>query len=100
MPGGNIFLYLLIVHYTAFLHIYKEHSPWLQSSVEFDVFRGDIYHADFRGHNNIAVLGYRIPGWPQAISIQDGPDIIAIGKGDRGRSVPRFHQTGMVFIES
>ena len=36
----------------------------------------------------------------QTVAIERRPDHAAVGKRDRSRTIPRFHQTGVVFIES
>ncbi len=36
---------------------------------------------------------------PQAVAVERGADLPAIGEGDRRRPIPRLHQRGVVFVE-
>ena len=35
----------------------------------------------------------------QAVAVERGADLAAVGEGDRRRAVPRLHQRGVVFVE-
>ena len=56
-------------------------------------------HADFRGHDDAVVLGDDVARRPQAVAVERGADLPAVGKRDRCRAVPRLHQRGVVFVE-
>ena len=44
-------------------------------------------------------LGDEIARRPQAVAVERGADLAAVGEGDRGGAVPRLHQRGVVFVE-
>ena len=35
----------------------------------------------------------------QAVAVERGADLAAVGEGDGGRAVPRLHQGGVVLVE-
>ena len=47
----------------------------------------------------MAVVGDAEAGRAQAVAIERGTDLPAIGKGDCRRAVPRLHQRGMIFVK-
>ena len=59
----------------------------------------DIHHAHFGGHDDQAVLAGEIARGAQAVAIQGGPYDAPVGENHRRGTVPRLHQTGMVFEE-
>ena len=60
----------------------------------------DVEHADLGGHDDQVVLGDVVAAGAQAVAVEDGADLRAVGEGDRGGAVPRLHQAGVVFVES
>ena len=52
-----------------------------------------------RSHDDQVIFGHVIARGPQAIAIKDSADAHAVGKGNRGRAIPRFHQAAMIFVE-
>ena len=59
----------------------------------------DVEHADFRGHDHVVVVGDDIARGTQAIAVEGGADLTTIGERHRSRTVPGFHQRGVVFVE-
>jgi hypothetical protein len=49
--------------------------------------------------SSIAVMGDAIARWAKAVAVERGADAAAVGESDRGRTVPRFHQRGVIFVE-
>ncbi len=62
-------------------------------------FSVDRQHAGFRRHDDAVVVGQQIARRPQAVAVERGADLAAVGEGDRRRAVPRLHQRGVVFVE-
>ena len=78
----------------------QENAPGMQASLDFDVLRRNVEHADFRGHHHQAILGHVITRGAQAVAIEHRADHAAVGECDRGWTVPRLHQAAVVFVES
>ncbi len=97
--GRNFQLDLLVRHDAPFLGIDQEHASGLEAALLQDPVRRHVQHADLGGHDDQIVLGHVITGGPQAVAIQHGADLFAVGKGDGGRAVPRFHEATVVLVE-
>ena len=41
----------------------------------------------------------KIARWAQAVAVERGADLAAVGEGNGGRAVPRLHQRGVVLVE-
>ena len=93
-------LELLVGNEAAFLEIDQQHLARLQPPFGDDVLFRDRQHAHFRRHDDAVVAGDDIARRPQAIAVERGADLPAVGEGDRRRAVPRLHQRGVVFVES
>ena len=59
----------------------------------------DRQHAGLRGHDHLVVGGDHVARRAQAVAVERGADLQAVGEGDRGRAVPRLHQRGVVLVE-
>ena len=64
-----------------------------------DALLGDRQHAGLRGHDDQAVVGDEIAGGAQAVAVERGADLAAVGEGHGGRAVPRLHQAGVILVE-
>ena len=84
----------------AFVEIDQQHLARLQPPLLDDVLFVDRQHAGFRRHHDAVVVGEQIARRPQAVAVERGADLAAVGEGDRRRAVPRLHQRGVVFVES
>ncbi len=82
-----------------FLEIDQQHLARLQPPLGDDVFLRNRQHADFRRHDDAVVAGDDVARRPQAVAVERGADLPAVGEGDRRRAVPRLHQRGIVFVE-
>ncbi len=60
---------------------------------------GNLQHAHFRRHHDAVVAGDEIARRAQAIAVERGADLAAVGERDRGRAVPRLHDRGVIFVE-
>ncbi len=100
MRGGQIGLDLGIVDDPTLLEIDQQHLARLQTPFLDDFFFRNGQHAHFGGHHHLIVIGDQITGRTQAVAVQGGSDLPAIGKAHRGRTVPGLHQGGVIFVES
>ena len=60
---------------------------------------GNFQHAHFGRHDDAVVAGDEIARRPQAVAVERGADLAAVGEGDRGGAVPRLHHRGVIFVE-
>jgi hypothetical protein len=60
---------------------------------------GCLQHAHLGAHDDEVVVGDQVARRAQAVAVQRGADLAAVGEGDRGRAVPRLHQRGVVLVE-
>ena len=100
MAVGDLRLDLLVGDDAALLDVDQQHLAGLQPPLGDDVFLGHRQHAGFRRHDDAVVIGDDVAGRPQAVAVERGADLPAVGEGDRRRPVPRLHQRGVVFVES
>ncbi len=99
LPPGILCLEFLIINNASRLGINKEHLPRLQTAFFLDPLGGNIQNACFGGHHDQTVFCQQITRRTKSVPVQNSPHIAAISKGDRGRTVPRLHQAGMVLIK-
>ena len=82
------------------LQVDKQHLARLEPPFADDLFFRDRQDAAFRRHNDEVVVGHQIARRPQAVAIEGGADLTAVGKCHRGRTVPGLHQCRVIFVES
>ena len=99
MALGERRLELLVGNEPAFVEIDQQHLAGLQPPLGDDVLLRDRQHAHLRGHDDAVVAGDEVARGAQAVAVERGADLAAVGEGDRGRAVPRLHQRGVVFVE-
>ncbi|MCY1233852.1 hypothetical protein D9M72_464100 [compost metagenome] len=97
---GERGLHLLVGDDAALLHIDQQHLARLQAPLLDDLVLVDRQHAGFRSKDDAIIRGDDVAGRTQAVAVERGADLAAIGEGDCRRSVPRLHQRRMVFVES
>ncbi len=90
---------LFVADDTAFFHVDQEHLARLQAPFPNDLFLWNVQHAHFRTHDHQIIVGYHVAGRAQAVAVQGGADLAAVGEGNGGGAVPRLHQGGVIFIE-
>ena len=99
MLGGDLVLDLLVADDPAFLRINQKHPARLQPAFEDHVFRRNTQHTRLRGKHQGIVFGNVVARGPEAVAVEHAADDGAVGKGHRGRPVPRLHQTAMVLVK-
>ena len=97
--GDNRVLYLVVFNYAPFFSIDKEHLAGFEPARYFYIGRSYVLHSDFRGHNYETFFRHDITGWTQAVPVQHGAYISAVGERYSCRPVPWFHETRMVLIK-
>ncbi len=99
-PSGKIVLDLFVRDQPPLFEIDQKDAARLEAALLLHVARLDLQHAHFAGHDHTVVVSQVISRRPQAVAVQDRPDVVAVGKGDRRRPVPGLHQAGVVFVKS
>ncbi len=99
MALGERRLELLVGNEAALVEIDQQHLAGLQPPLGDDVLLRDRQHAHLGRHDDAVVAGDEIARRAQAVAVERGADLAAVGEGDRGRAVPRLHQRGVVFVE-
>ncbi|MGY4431098.1 hypothetical protein ACVWWO_003575 [Bradyrhizobium sp. F1.13.1] len=99
MAPGELGLDLVVGDKAALLEVDQQHLAGLQAPLGDDLVFGNRQHAHLGRHHDAVVLGDEIARGPQAVAVERGTDLAAVGEGDRGGAVPRLHQGGMIFVE-
>ncbi len=99
MALGQLRLDLVVRDQPALFEIDQEHLAGLQPPLGDDLFLGNLQHTHLGRHHDAIVGGHEIARRTQAVAVKRGADLAAVGKGDRGRAVPRLHHGGVIFVE-
>ena len=99
LGGGERLFQLLVVDDAAFFEIDEEHLAGLQTPLLDDIFFGDGQTTALRTHDHQIITGDDVARGAQAIAIQRGADLAAIGKRNRCRAVPRLHHRRVIFVK-
>ena len=90
----------VVVDDALFIRIDEEHLARFQAAFIEDVFRRDVDDADFGTYDDPVVAGDIIAGRTQAVAVEHASSVAPVAEEQGGRPVPRFHQDGVVLIES
>ena len=96
---GQRRLELLVGNEAALVEIDEQHLARLQAPLRDDVLLRNGQHAHLGCHDDAVVAGDEIARRAQAVAVEGGADLAAVGEGDRRRAVPRLHQRGVVLVE-
>ena len=99
MALGQRRLDLVVGNEAALFEVDQQHLAGLQPPLGDDLVLGNLQHAHFGRHHDAVVLGDEIARRTQAVAVERGADLAAVGEGDRGGAVPRLHQRGVIFVE-
>ena len=94
----RIFDFLVVDNATG-VQIDQKHFTWLQAPFFNDLGFRNRQGARFRRHHHQIIVGDDVTCRTQAVAIQRAADLATVGKGHGGRTVPRFHHRGMIFIK-
>ena len=92
-------LQLLVVDDAALLEVDQEHLARLQAPLLDDPALGDRQHAGLGGHHHQVVVGDDVARRAQAVAVERGADLPAVGEHHRRRAVPRLHHRRVVLVE-
>ena len=100
MLGREGLLDLLVRDDAAFLGIDEEHLARFQAALGHDVFLGVLReHAGFGCEHDVAVVGKLPAAGAEAVAVEQRADLGAVSEDDVRRTVPRFDQRIVVFVE-
>ena len=88
-----------IINDAALLHIDQEHLAWLETPLLDDLMFRNCQDTHFRCHDNMVIIGDQVTSRAQTIPVECRTDLAPIRKGDGSRSIPGFHECGVVFVE-
>ena len=89
-----------VIVYFSLLGVHQEYFARLQPSFFLDVPRLEVDGACLAGHDHHVVPRYQVTGRAQAVAVEHASGIASVTEEQGGRAVPRFHQDGVVLIES
>ena len=95
----ELVLQLLVVDDATLLEVDQEHLARLQAPLLDDPVLRDVEHARLRCHHHEVVVGDDVARRTQAVAVERGADLLAVGEHHRGRAVPRLHHGGVVLVE-
>ena len=96
---GERVLQFLVIDDAAFLEIDEEHLARLKPPFLDDLFFRDGEASAFRAHDHEVIVGDDVARGPQAIPVECGADLAAIGERNRGWAVPRLHHRRVILVE-
>ncbi len=99
MAAGQRGFELLVRNEAALVEIDQQHLAGLQPPFGDDVPLRDRQHAHLGSHDDAVVAREKIAGGAQAVAVERGADLPAVGERDGGGTVPWLHQRGIVFVE-
>ena len=88
-----------IGHDAMLVKIDEQHLARLQTPLGDDFLLWHRQHAHLGGEHDQVVVGDEIPGRTKSVAVEGRADLATVGEGDRRRSVPRLHKSGMVFVK-
>ena len=97
---GDAPLDLVVVQQLATLDVDGDHLAGSEPPGFDDLSGIEVDQPNFRSHHDQPVAGDLIAGRAQAVAIHRRADHPAVRKGDRGRTVPRLGQAGVVLVEA
>jgi hypothetical protein len=96
---GQVGLELLVVDHPALLEVDQEHLAGLQAPLAHDLVLGHRQHAGLGSHDHQVVVGDAVARGTQAVAVQRGADLAAVGEHDGGRAVPGLQHRRVVLVE-
>ena len=99
MLGGQLAFDLVVVDDAALFKVDQQHLARLQPPLARDLLLRDRQYPGLRRDDQMIVVGDDVARRPQAVAVERGADLAAVGEGDRRRPVPRLHQRGVIFVK-
>ena len=97
---SQLLLDLTVVVDLTLLRIDEQDLTGLQTALFGNFRRIEIHHTHFTGHHHHVVLGDGIARGTQTVTVEQTTGEAAVAEEQCGRTVPRLHQDGMIFVES
>ncbi len=97
--GQTFFDFSVVIDF-AFLSVDEQEFSWLQTSFLGYLSWLEVHHAYLACHYHHALVGDGVSAWTKSVSVEHTTCVSSIAKEQGCRSVPRFHQDGVVLIES
>ena len=97
--GGDLRLHVRVLQDGALIEVHEKDVSRSEPALLLDFFRRDVHDANLGRHDDAAGFGEVEPPGPEAVAIEGGPDLHAVGEGDEGGAVPRFHHRGVKLVE-
>ena len=95
----DVGLELLVLDHAALLQIDEQHLAGLQAPLAHDLAVGHGQHAGLGGQDDQIVVGDAVTRGTQAIAVQRGADLAAVGEHDGGRAIPGLDHRGVVLVK-
>ena len=99
IAGGVALFDLPVVDNAPRRCIHQQHFSRLQAGFAHNMGGVDVQHPHLGGQDQPAVIGDIVPGGPQAVAVQHRPHLVAVGKQDGRRAVPRLHHGGVILVQ-
>ena len=98
--GSEALLDLFIGNDAAFGGVDQEHLAGLETALGHDVLLRDLrQNAGLGGQNDVAVIGELPAAGTEAVAVEQGADLGAVGEDDVGRAIPRLDKRVVVLVE-
>ena len=97
--AGQLGLDLLVLDDAVLVGVDQEHPARLEPALAHDRGGVEVEHADLGGEDDEAVVGDPVAAGTQAVAVEHGADLAAVGEHDAGRAVPRLHHRGVELVE-
>ena len=99
LTGQTLLEFGIIVH-PSLTRINHQNLTRLETSLLTDLCRINGKHSGFARYHHRIITGNQIAGRTESVTVKHTSGITSVTEKNGGRSVPRFHQNGMIFIES
>ena len=97
--GGELALDLLVLDDAVLVGVDEEHPARLQAALADDGRRVEVEDPDLGGEHDQAVVGDPVAARAQAVAVEHGADLGAVGEDHARRAVPRLGQRGVELVE-
>ena len=99
LSSGYFALDLLIFDDLTGSGVDQEHLARLESALANDLLGRNVCNTNFRGEDDESIFGHHEATRAQPIAVQCCTNQSSIGEDNRGWSIPRFHDHGVVLEE-